>query len=699
MESSRNVTIVIPVYSDWDSLHVCIESLIRYVAPNHEILLVNDMGPEWEELEQNILSSIDDHSNFRYEKNPENFGFVKTCNRAVFELDKTGNDILLLNSDTEVTEGFLEEMQAVLYAAEKHGAVCPRSCQSDILTIPVHDELQRNFTPKESYDTWLNVKDFLPRQQVIPTGVGFAILIKRSIINQYGLFDEIYSPGYNEENDFCQRINQYGFNIMMANRAYVYHFESKSFGERRNKLDEDHRDILKSRYPYYSEGVRYYFEREINPVDYFSDMMMPTGEGGLYEKPRILISLYEMPAAYNGTAQHGLSFLKAFYGLFHDRYDISILVNGSANELFKISEKYENVFLPYQLTGRFHIAYVPSQIIRIEHLHILNRTALKYVFCMQDIISVRSRYLLQDNFEREDVFRKSIRFCDGILPFSDFSMNDTRDYFSGEFERRNIYTKTVYLANTVEAGDAGQEKSEENNKALPFEEFFMVLGNQYKHKYLDVLLPYLKTLPYNFIVVGGKKTEKTSENVYEYKSGQISNELMNRLMRICTALIFPSVYEGFGLPIINAIQYRKKIVINNNELNREQIEALPYYRKNIYCFDKVQDIDEILRDIKSKPDPLIDGEIVLRTWEDEASEVEVALSEVMAAPIDVRLLNDRWNEFKYEERIHRCYVNGKVDLRTGAEGFIKSKTGVKMAIFARTHFPKLYETAKRIVKR
>src|SRR5688572_29617210 len=127
-----SVTIVVPVYGDWPSLEQCIASLKQFVSGPHKVMLVNDCGPEVELMETNILKAIKDKEMFEYYRNPENQGFVKTCNRAAFELDTSGNDILLLNSDTVVTEGFLEEMVGVLYASDKHGCVCPRSNNATI---------------------------------------------------------------------------------------------------------------------------------------------------------------------------------------------------------------------------------------------------------------------------------------------------------------------------------------------------------------------------------------------------------------------------------------------------------------------------------------------------------------------------------------------------------------------------------------
>ena len=96
----HNVTVIVPVYRDWVTLKICIDSLRECVGNNHKVYFVNDMGPEWERLQQNILEEIEGCSNFYYFRNEMNIGFAKTCNKTVMELDQSDNDILLLGSDT-----------------------------------------------------------------------------------------------------------------------------------------------------------------------------------------------------------------------------------------------------------------------------------------------------------------------------------------------------------------------------------------------------------------------------------------------------------------------------------------------------------------------------------------------------------------------------------------------------------------------
>lgn len=644
----NNITIVIPVYGDWETLNICIESLKKCASKDNTIMLVNDHGPEWEIIEKNILKAIEGCDNFKYYLNAENLGFVKTCNRAVMELDTTDNDILLLNSDTQVTEGFDVEMQEVLYLHEKHGAVCPRSNNATLLTIPVKNSTGTHLSEEQSYNTFLQMQSILPRYSILPTGVGFALLIKRKLIRQFGLFDEIFGKGYNEENDFCARINQYGYNVAMANRAYVYHYESRSFGEAKKSLDAKNREILIGRYPYYWDLAQAYFDKNMGPKEYFADLMVD----GIYDKPRLLFDLYEVPAKYEGTSKYGLALLENFSKLFGDKYDIHVLIRKEADELFGVSAKYKNVWHPNNIKGTYHIAFSPSQIIRPDHLFLLNRIALKYVFSMQDIISIRSHYLLMDDPERIEIFRQSIRYCAGMSSISEFSIEDTKAYFQYEFSRRDIPTKVIYH------GIDNSEIKTSDEKTY-FDEYFFVFGNQYKHKYLIETIETIKNSEYNFVILGATVTGKIYENIYGYKSGSLSEGLLNELIAKSKAIIFPSVYEGFGLPILDGIRYEKKVIATDNQLNRELKEVYSdFTEKNLLLYDDKETllkcIDMVWKDSRVTNNYEISS---ARSWQEVSIDTEQFLKTLLDSPIDVDLLEERWTNLQFINTIHKRYSN------------------------------------------
>lgn len=286
MANATAVTIVVPVYGDWPSLKDCIESLKQFVDPVHQILLINDCGPEVDVLEKKIKNSIEGQKNFIYFRNKKNLGFVGTCNKAVMELDKTNNDILLLNSDTKVTAGFLEEMVGVLNSSSKHGAVSPRSNNATLATIPLSSAAQKGIDPEQSYLIYQKIKLKLPRFYIAPVTHGFCILVKRKLIKEFGLFDEIFGKGYGEEVDFCQRIKKHGYLSIIANHSFVFHLEARSFTlETKAKLLEKNNQIIWRRYPEYRQSVSDYMRTTIDRESKIEQSL------GIKQRPKILNKL------------------------------------------------------------------------------------------------------------------------------------------------------------------------------------------------------------------------------------------------------------------------------------------------------------------------------------------------------------------------------------------------------------------------
>lgn len=263
--ATRPVTVVVPVYSDWPSLKDCITSLKEHVdARRHQVMLVNDCGPEADAIEENIKKAIAGHEKFIYHRNPENLGFVKTCNRAVLELDQTGNDILLLNSDTVVTKGFLEEMAKVMHSGSNIGIVSPRTNNATIATMPLEAIYRHGIGAKQSYNVFQKMKPHLPWYQIAPVAHGFCMMIKRGLIDEHGLFDTAFGQGYGEEVDLCMRVKKHGYECALCNRAYVFHLEAKSFThETKKRLIAENDRIIKQRYPDYSQTIKQYIEKAL----------------------------------------------------------------------------------------------------------------------------------------------------------------------------------------------------------------------------------------------------------------------------------------------------------------------------------------------------------------------------------------------------------------------------------------------------
>jgi len=263
----KKVSIVVPVYGDWLSLHENIESLRRHYSNKDwvEVYYVNDCGPEADILESKIKKSIDGLSNFYYYRNKENLGFIKNVNNAVFNIvEDKKSDILLLNSDTRVEPDAIENMLQLMNSHKDLGAINPRTNDAIMfggVSISVPLDASFALKPDKSYELFKKNTRNTPEYNILPVFSGFCVLIRREIINKIGLLDEIYDKGYFDDNDMSMRIRELGYKCAVSNRAFVTHFKSKSFSDHyRVHRSEVNQKIFIKRYPDYFDYINQYPE-------------------------------------------------------------------------------------------------------------------------------------------------------------------------------------------------------------------------------------------------------------------------------------------------------------------------------------------------------------------------------------------------------------------------------------------------------
>ncbi|MCW4385048.1 glycosyltransferase family 2 protein [Salinibacterium sp. SYSU T00001] len=375
--ASHRVTIVVPVYGHWPSLRDCVRSLIDHADPAvFDVLLVNDCGPEADAIEAGLRGLVYGRENFRYERNPHNLGFVGTCNRAAFELDTSGNDLLLLNSDTRVTPGALDELREVLLLSDEHGVACPRSNDATIASIPFHRSHHGERDAARAHEIFTAVNAELPRFYTAPVAVGFCFLIRRSIIDRFGLFDEIFGKGYNEENDFCLRINGAGYSSVIANRSFVFHVGSTSFGsEQRASLEARNSAILHARYPYYLSSVVSFIHNDYVALDRFADLLFPYSDAA---PVKILLDTRNSEVSPTEATARITDLLKQLPDALARVCEISLAV-AARSDVQSFSQCDRRVVVSDEIDELFHVGVTVAPVRDPEQLIALNRHCLHWV--------------------------------------------------------------------------------------------------------------------------------------------------------------------------------------------------------------------------------------------------------------------------------------------------------------------------------
>lgn len=373
--NKNNVTIIIPVYGDWESLSKCIDSVLKFVATNHEVLFVNDKGPDWQVLGKKIKAKIKGYKHCKYFENKTNLGYVKNCNYAVSNLATDNKDIILLNSDTVVTKGFLEELQAAVYASEEFGVACPRSNNATIASIPINPKTYgRTIGQDEAYKIYLDIKNYLPAISIVPVAVGFCLYIKRSLVDQYGLFNEIYGKGYGEENDFCMSMSRKGQMSIMANRAFVFHQGARSFtNKRRAELVKKHEKLLLKRHPNHDALVANYLEYEIDGIDYYAETYANSKKKKVIH---VMVDLHSMPPAEVAETKQARKLIKELTSSRQVKYSVvtskttwDYLTQGKTMKVKHIE--------PHAVRNQYDIGYSVMPVTDVNHALFLRRTCLR----------------------------------------------------------------------------------------------------------------------------------------------------------------------------------------------------------------------------------------------------------------------------------------------------------------------------------
>jgi GT2 family glycosyltransferase len=247
------VSVVIPVYNAPEALERCLASVYSTVPGDTEVVVIDDASPDPSTVEvlrrwQEIMSV-----SWKFHVNQKNRGFVATANLG---MRLTQNDVILLNSDTEPTPGWLRGLQRCLSSDPMIATATPWTNNGEIASIPQF--CQVNPVPPDASA----VADVIARTgnaiyPELPTAVGFCMAIPRRAINRIGLFDEVlFGKGYGEENDFSMRAVQAGMRNVLCDDVYVVHLGGRSFGPTGLKPDESSMQRLLSRHPDYLRQVQ-----------------------------------------------------------------------------------------------------------------------------------------------------------------------------------------------------------------------------------------------------------------------------------------------------------------------------------------------------------------------------------------------------------------------------------------------------------
>jgi hypothetical protein len=166
----------------------------------------------------------------------------------------------------------------------------------------------------------------------------------------------------------------------------------------------------------------------------------------------------------------------------------------------------------------------------------------------------------------------------------------------------------------------------------------------FEHKVIKETIEAVKDTKYNYIVIGYGESEYIYPNVFGYMNGHIDNDFLSFLYSRCDAVIYPSLYEGFGLPIVMSFKHNKRVVVNNNALNSELCKHFNEFKDYFYFYDSFDQFPEIIENVGSKTE--VNQVMYDDSWSRVAKELESFFEEVLNSETDMTHINERWSLYE-----------------------------------------------------
>jgi glycosyltransferase involved in cell wall biosynthesis len=179
--------------------------------------------------------------------------------------------------------------------------------------------------------------------------------------------------------------------------------------------------------------------------------------------------------------------------------------------------------------------------------------------------------------------RRSIKNSDAIISVSKTTARDVKKIFGKDssviYEGVCIETVNTFSSSMLDKFSVKENK------------YFLYVGSNRPHKNVDFLVNTFK----NFdgeekLVLVGCNLNSTINGIVN--AGYISNTDLACLYKFAKAVVLPSKYEGFGLPILESLSYKTPLIVSEIEVFRE------FESENINFFD-LKNSNDLLRQLNN----------------------------------------------------------------------------------------------------
>jgi glycosyltransferase involved in cell wall biosynthesis len=258
----------------------------------------------------------------------------------------------------------------------------------------------------------------------------------------------------------------------------------------------------------------------------------------------------------------------------------------------------EMVCFPTKIINSCDVFYSPNYNIPFGiHIPIFSTIHDVVFLDVDNLVSTTGRFI------RRLFLWRTAKISKKIFTVSNFSKSRIKHHFE---KCNEIIVANSGINRELKAFIPNETKTYDSN-------YILFIGNIKKHKRLDVLLDAFEIakkngLDHKLVIIGDSSNFKSSDTSIMKRlssldnniifTGRIENDQLYCIISKATLLVQPSVYEGFGLPPMEAMYLGCDALISDIPVFKEIYGSLPV---SFFKTDNVQDLAEkLLTSIRKK---------------------------------------------------------------------------------------------------
>jgi glycosyltransferase involved in cell wall biosynthesis len=198
-----------------------------------------------------------------------------------------------------------------------------------------------------------------------------------------------------------------------------------------------------------------------------------------------------------------------------------------------------------------------------------------FVITVWDMLHEKFLYKVESQRHIPEVKRKAILAASAILCISENTKKDLLEYYPDLAEEKITVT---YLASDI------RPDLSKGTEPVPEYPYFLYVGTRSNYKNFDGLLTAFQRLSerhpeFRLCVVGPSFTEEEERQFTDTNIkgkiihyGHVDDGQLVRLYQRCAAFVYPSLYEGFGIPPLEAMECGAIVIAANRSSLPEVVE-------------------------------------------------------------------------------------------------------------------------------